>query len=304
MRRLLPALAAAVALLAGCADADGRFVAIDDIPANLDPPTPTQDASTGTYTLDCGRNEERHLNADNVVVAPGEPNGAHHTHEYVGNRTTDHTSTDTTLATGTTTCTQGDLSTYYWPVLRLTDRPGHDAHAPGGGVHGNTGEIVPPAAVRVQYTGSPVAKVVPLPRFTRLVTGDAAALTSGNGTARWGCEGVPGWTDRYPLCDGRRVVRTFDFPGCWDGRNTDSTSHRAHATFAASNGVCAQGTFPVPRLRVQAIYDVPAGRPYAIDSFPEQNRDPRTDHAMFINVMPDGLMSEVAACLNTGRRCP
>ncbi|MEU7530610.1 DUF1996 domain-containing protein [Saccharothrix sp. NPDC042600] len=345
MRRLLPTLAVAVTVLSACG-ADGRYAALDDIPPPSAAPAQTQDASPGTYTVDCGRNEARHLNADNVVIAPGQPNGAHHTHEYIGNRTTTHTSTDETLAAGTTTCTNGDLSTYYWPVLRLLDRPGHDAHAPGGGAHGNTGEVLPPAKVVVRYTGSPVSPVVPLPRFTRLITGDATAGTaasggSGAGTpsdatpadsdpadsdpasaggsgagagaraasaatgvVRWGCEGVAGWIDRYPLCEGRRVVRGFEFPSCWDGRNIDSASHRAHVQFPASNGVCPAGTFPVPRLEIHVFYDVPAGRPYAIDSFPEQERDPRTDHAMGVNVMPDHVMAEVAGCLNAGRQCP
>lgn len=300
---MLPPLVAAVVLLTGCGT-DDRYAALDDIPPDADPPTATADASTGTYTLDCGRNAERHLNADNVVVAPGQPNGAHHTHEYVGNLTTDHASTDTTLAAGTTTCAEGDLSTYYWPVLRLTDRPGHDAHAPGGGEHGNTGEVLPPAGVQVRYTGSPVSKVVALPGSTRLVTGDASALTSGSGTAKWSCEGIPGHTDRYPRCEGRRVVRTFDFPGCWDGRNTDSTTHKSHTAPPAPNGVCPTGFFPIPRLQLVVTYDVPEGRPYAIDSFPEQLRDPRTDHAMYISVTPAPLMTKITTCLNTNRHCP
>jgi hypothetical protein len=67
--------------------------------------------------------------------------------------------------------------------------------------------------------------------------------------------------------------------------------------------VCRPGTFPVPKLRVRVAYDVPAGRPYALDSFPEQLRDPRTDHAMFVNVMPVGLMDRVTTCLNAGETC-
>ncbi|MBB5959276.1 hypothetical protein FHS29_005896 [Saccharothrix tamanrassetensis] len=302
MTRLLPLLL--VVLLAGC-DADERFVAIDEVPVPADAVAVGEGASTGTFTVDCGRNETRHLNADNMVIAPGKPFGAHHTHEYVGNVSTDHTSTDQSLAAAPTTCAGGDLSTYYWPVLRLTDRGGHDAHAPGGGAHGNTGEVLAPATVAVSFTGSPVGKVVPMPRFLRMITGDPAALTSGSGTAKWSCTGYEDrHTDRYPMCgDGRRVLRTYDFPSCWDGRNTDSASHRAHTAFPAANGACPQGTFPIPRLRVRVAYDVPSGRPFALDSFPEQNRDPRTDHAMFVNVMPDALMARIAACLNQGGTC-
>ncbi|MEV8443681.1 DUF1996 domain-containing protein [Actinosynnema sp. NPDC051121] len=290
-------------LAAGCADA--RTVAIGDVPVAVESVTTTQDASTGTFRVDCGRNESRHLNADNMVIAPGQPFGAHHTHEYVGNLSTYAGSTDESLAAAATTCPAGDRSTYYWPVLRLTDRTGHDEHQPGGGAHGNTGEVLPPSSVEITFTGSPVSRVVPMPRFLRVITGDPAALTTSRGRARWSCTGFEDrHTDRYPRCaPGGAVLRTFDFPSCWDGRNNDSPSHRAHVEFPGSNGVCRPGTFPVPKLRVRVAYDVPAGRPYAIDSFPEQRHDPRTDHAMFVNAMPIELMDHVTTCLNTGQTC-
>ncbi|MEU4442822.1 DUF1996 domain-containing protein [Actinosynnema sp. NPDC050801] len=290
-------------LAAGCADS--RTVAIGDVPVAVESVTTTQDASTGTFRVDCGRNESRHLNADNMVIAPGQPSGAHHTHEYVGNVGTHAGSTDESLAAAGTTCGSGDRSTYYWPVLRLTDRTGHDEHAPGGGVHGNTGEVLPPSSVEIAFTGSPVSEVVPMPRFLRMITGDPAAVNTGRGRARWSCTGFEDrHTDRYPECaPGSRVLRTFDFPSCWDGRTTDSPSHRAHIEFPGSNGACRPGTFPVPKLRVRVAYDVPAGRPYAIDSFPDQRRDPRTDHAMFVNVMPDELIDHVTTCVNTGKTC-
>ncbi|MEV0679680.1 DUF1996 domain-containing protein [Actinosynnema sp. NPDC050436] len=293
-------------LLLGSCGAGDRFVDIEDVPPPPRPAAPGAGASAGTFTVECGHNEQRHLNADNVVIAPGTPFGAHHTHEYVGNLSTDHTSTDRSLAAATTSCAGGDLSSYYWPVLRLTDRVGHDAHAPGGGAHGNTGEVLPPARVSVTFTGSPVGKVVPVPRFLRMITGDPAALTSGGGTARWSCSGYEDrHTDRYPVCGpDREVLRTYEFPSCWDGRNTDSASHRAHVVPAASNGACRPGTFPIPKLSVRVAYRVPAGRPFALDSFPEQLRDPRTDHAMAVNAMPDALAAEVAACVNENRSCP
>ncbi|MFD1152568.1 DUF1996 domain-containing protein [Saccharothrix hoggarensis] len=300
--RWLP-LALVSVLVAGCADS--RTVAIDEVPVAVESPVTTSDASTGSFAVDCGRNETRHLNADNMVIAPGRPAGAHHTHEYVGNRSASAASTDESLAASASTCPGGDPSSYFWPVLRLTDRAGHDEHQPGGGVHGNTGEVLPPSGVRITFTGNTAGQVVPMPRFLRMITGDPAALTSGRGRARWTCSGFEDrHTDRYPECEpGRMVLRTFEFPSCWDGRNTDGPSHRAHVEFPGSNGVCRTGTFPVPRLRVRVAYDVPAGRPFAVDSFPEQLRDPRTDHAMFVNVMPVELMDRVTACLNTGRTC-
>ncbi|MFD8383014.1 DUF1996 domain-containing protein [Streptomyces sp. NPDC059679] len=271
-------------------------------------PAAGPDASTGSFTEDCGRNENGHHNADNVVVAPGVVGGAHHTHDYVGNVSTDALSTNESLARAGTTCAGGDRSTYYWPVIRRLDRDGADAHAVGGGADGNTGAIVKPSSVRVEFRGNPVSKVVAMPRFLRLVTGDAVAATAGGDArirAQWGCSGHPGrFTTAYTRCpQGSGPTRTFDLPSCWNGLATDSPDHRAHVVFPAVNGVCPQATFPVPQLRITVAYDLTHGTRYAVDSFPEQGRDPRTDHALVINVMTDRRMAAVVRCINDGRHC-
>ncbi|GAA3852555.1 hypothetical protein GCM10022243_17710 [Saccharothrix violaceirubra] len=295
----------ALLLMSACRN-DAREVAIDDVPPAAQAGATGNGASTGTVTEDCGTNAGRHLNADNIVSAPGKPFGAHHTHEYVGNTSTDHASTDDSLAAATTTCPDDDRSTYYWPVLRLTARTGPDHHAPGGGEHGNTGEVLPPGRVGITFTGNPASHVVPMPRFLRLITGDPSARTTGQSTAKWSCTGFEDRrTGRYPVCPADSdVVRIFEFPSCWDGRNTDSPSHRAHLVFPGADGVCPPRTFPVPKLTVRVVYDVPEGEPFAVDSFPDQDRDPRTDHSMAVNVMTDDGMRRVAECLNSGRTCP
>ncbi|WP_329131871.1 DUF1996 domain-containing protein [Streptomyces sp. NBC_01476] len=154
-------------------------------------PVPGPDASTGTFSEQCGRDTDNHRNADNLVVSPGLAGGAHHTHDYVGNLSTTAFSTDASLAAAATTCTDGDRSTYFWPVLRRQDRPGTDPHAVGGGHDGNLGRILPPAAVTVEYHGSPAGDVVAMPRFLRMITGDPVAATVGlaQAHAQWGCAG-------------------------------------------------------------------------------------------------------------------
>ncbi|AXX32791.1 DUF1996 domain-containing protein [Actinosynnema pretiosum subsp. pretiosum] len=302
MRAIILGLALLLTL-AACAT-DDRYLPIDEAPRVPPAPVVSADASTGTFTISCGRNEGRHLNADNVVISPGRPNGAHHTHEYVGNESTDYASTDSSLAASPTTCAHEDRSAYYWPVLRLTDTTGHDEHQPGGGVHGNTGEVLPPEEVVVTYRGNAAGRVLGMPAGLRLITGDPAAFTNGGGRARWGCVGVDRVTDRYPRCEaGSGVERTFEFPSCWDGRNVDSVNHRGHAVFPLGGQVCPAGTFPVPALTVRVVYRVPEGRPYAIDSFPEQLRDPRTDHAMLVSALPGGLAERIRGCLNRGEVC-
>ncbi|QES51788.1 hypothetical protein DEJ50_31970 [Streptomyces venezuelae] len=289
--------------------ARGDFTPITSVRPNVRKPAPAAGASTGSFSVRCGRNENGHFNPDNVIVAPGISNGAHHMHDYVGNLSTDAFSTNDSLAAAGTTCSNGDRSSYYWPVLRLRDgRAERDANAPGGGPDGNVGTILRPEQVTIEFKGSPVGRVQAMPRFLRIITGDAKAFTNGtaNANASWSCTGFENrqLKDKYPLCPrGSDVVRTFNFQSCWDGRNTDSANHRTHVAFADRNGRCPNGFTALPQLVQRIVYDVPAGTRFAVDSFPEQLHKPVTDHGDFINVMSDGLMARAVRCINSGRAC-
>lgn len=249
------------------------------------------------YTWSCGRNAEGHRNTANLVVAPGVAGPPHHVHEYVGNLSTDVDSTDDTLAAAATSCPNGDRSTYYWPVLRTGARAGESAH----------GDIAEPVAVTLTAFGSPAGPVLATPPLLRGAVGDANTATTplGQATRSWTCSGTPDRrADRYPLCRrGQRVVRVFDFPSCWDGRHLDSQNHRAHLVFPTPAGACQPGTFAIPRLRIAVEYPRPDGDRFAIDAFPPQRNAPRTDHAFFVNLMPEPLMAQVVRCLNTGDGC-
>ena len=286
------------------------FVAIEAAAASA-PPAPTGPAaSTGSFTSHCGRNSEGHRNSDNFITAPGRSNGAHHVHDYVGNTSTDGTSTDQSLAAASTTCAGDDRSVYFWPVLRDIRHAGQDADRPGGGIDGNLGHILVPAQVVLDFVGNQRAKVQPMPRFLRAVTGDAKAVTKGpaaRARALWSCSGTAGRVSstHYPLCPpGQRVQRVGEFPSCWNGVDTDSEDHRSHVTFPdQATGACPPGTVAVPKLRITLSYDVPPGRSFAIDTFPDQQRKAVTDHFDFENLMPGSLMGHVVECINTGRTC-
>ncbi|MEU8583189.1 DUF1996 domain-containing protein [Streptomyces abikoensis] len=279
------------------------------------PPRNQSSASTGTFTARCGRNENGHRNPDNFIVTPGVRNGAHHLHDYVGNLSTDAFSTDTSLRAAGTTCARGDKSAYFWPVLRLTGDSGKSDDSDESGKSGDShekqaeGRVLTPDSVTLTFRGSPAAKVSAMPEGLRAITGDAKAFTNGakDARARWSCTGFADrhLTDKYPLCPrGSAVVRLLDFPSCWDGRHTDSAGHRAHLVFPdAATGRCGSGLTTVPQLRMELTYRVPKGPSFAVDSFPEQLREPVTDHADFANVMPAALMATVVRCVNEGRRC-
>ena len=265
-----------------------------------------RNASRGTFTALCGQNENKHNNPDNFIVAPGKRNGAQHTHDYVGNESADANSTNENLLLADTTCRRGDLSTYYWPVVRVRAAAGEQDVVDEENPH-NVGTIQPVARVQLTFRGNAGSKVTAMPQFIRVITGDAKAFTKGpaNANAKWTCTG---FTDRvttkYPLCPrGSSVVRVLDFPSCWDGQNIDSTNHRDHITFPDARGRCAAGTKAVPALQMRLTYNVPRGGLFVLDSFPDEKHNPVTDHGDFVNVMPDRLMSRVVQCINRGQRC-
>ncbi|MEV1170289.1 DUF1996 domain-containing protein [Nonomuraea sp. NPDC049784] len=262
-----------------------------------------RNGSRGSFVSQCGTNRNGHNNPDNFIVAPGVSNGAHHLHDYVGNLSTDGFSTDESLAAAGTTCRLSDKSTYFWPVLRdrKVDQNTEDPD-------GNVGQVLRARSVTLQFRGNATSRVVAMPRFLRLITGDAKAATNGGANARaaWSCTGFQNRIspDKYPLCPrGSQVVRILDFPSCWDGQNTDSANHRTHVVFPGQDGACPQGTRAIPALRMTLTYSVPQGPSFAVDAFPEQKHNPVTDHADFANVMPDRLMQFVVSCINRGRRC-
>ncbi|GAA4606101.1 hypothetical protein BJY16_005656 [Actinoplanes octamycinicus] len=176
----------------------------------------------------------------------------------------------------------------------------------------NTGGIVRPAKVLIEYRGNAAGKVVPMPKFLRALTGDAKPTSRGpaNARAAWTCSGFGDrLTDRYPICPaGRRVQRVHDFPGCWDGKNVDSANHRSHVAFADRvTGACPAGFVAIPQLRITISYEIPRDvqlkGQYALDSFPEENHNPFSDHDDFVNVNAARTMQRIATCLNKGRNC-
>ncbi|MEH1127226.1 DUF1996 domain-containing protein [Micromonospora sp. CPCC 206061] len=196
------------------------------------------------------------------------------------------------------------------PSTDASELPG--VQGPNLEIAGNIGGIVRPASVKIEYRGNPTTKVVPMPRFLRALTGESKPTSRGPANARnsWTCSGFADrLSDKYPICPaGSQVMRVHDFPSCWDGENIDSDNHRAHISFPDANtGACPAGTRAVPQLRISISYDIPVevqkkGQ-YQLDSFPEENHNPSSDHNDFLNVNSTRQMAKIANCVNTGRRC-
>ncbi|GAA1009818.1 hypothetical protein STXM2123_1824 [Streptomyces sp. F-3] len=299
------------------------FIDIKDVPPNSRDlpnglPANGNTGSTGSFTTKCGVNENKLRNSDNIIVAPGVANGAHHMHDYVGNQSNNAFSSDDDLLAAETSCqNKGDKSSYFWPVLRVQDGTREvDADADGGGAEGNVGRIIQAEEAQIRFVGNKKSKVVAMPKLLRIITGDAKSFTNGlkNANTSYSCTGFEDRqsTDKYVLCpEGSKLVRTANFQSCWDGKNIDSANHRDHVAFVNPDGSCPEGFKAIPQLQVRLVYDVPMPtiengqikNPYAVDSFPEQLHKPITDHNDFINVMDERLMNKVVKCINRGKNC-
>jgi hypothetical protein len=283
------------------------YVDIHEVPlASPDPPA-GPNASIGSFRQDCGTNANGLHNPDNYIAVPGQLSGAHHVHDYLGNQSVNYLTTNESLAASKdTSCRYGDQSTYFWPVVRDATKVGADEGQVGGGKDGNHGRILPMVDVRIEFRGNPQSNVVAMPRFLRLWTGNATAVSSNLQFARsqWTCAGFENRiTTEYPLCPNGAVKRIIEYPSCWNGKDLSSNDLRSHTAFPGKDGGCPAGTRAIPKIVIIVTYSVPPGRNFVLDAFPGEHHSPLTDHAAFENVMPDGLMSFIVDCINSDRNC-
>jgi hypothetical protein len=281
-----------------------EYVDISDVPAqgNI---LAGGDFSGGSYSFTCSLSD--HKNSDNPIIAPGKRNGAQHVHDYAGNDSTNAASNLRVLKESSTTCTNGDQSPIFWPVLRDLRGVGPDVGQDGGSLDGNVGSYVEPAAVDYTFHGHGTRAMTAMPVNMTMVTGSAKAATAdGKGAnAKYTCSGFGNrMTDQYAICpQGSQMQRVFDFPSCWNGKDLDSEDHTEHLRYPDESGECTDDEVPVPALRITVDYDAPAGRTFAIDSFPEQQHDPITDHALLEYLSTTSRARAGAECINSARRC-
>jgi hypothetical protein len=263
------------------------------------------DFSGGSYSFSCSLSD--HHNSDNPIIAPGKRNGAQHVHDYAGNDSTNAASDLQVLEESSTTCTNGDQSPIFWPVLRDLRQVGPDVGQDGGSLDGNVGAYVEPTAVDYTFHGHGTREMEAMPLNMTMVTGSAKAATAdGKGAnAKYTCSGFGNrMTDQYPVCpQGSDLQRVFDFPSCWNGKDLDSEDHTEHLRYPDESGECSDDEVPVPALRITVDYDPPPGRSFAIDSFPEQQHDPVTDHALLEYLSSKSRAQAGADCINSARRC-
>ena len=181
-----------------------------------------------------------HRAPDDPIVFPGRA-GASHDHSFVGNRTTNASSTLSSLLAGGTTCRNrpADTAAYWMPTLHV----GSQAVAP----HGAT----------IYYRRRTMRRVVAFPPGFRMVAGDAAATAPQPlRVAFWNCGALVRIPPQSapPACPAGRgsMLRLHvTFPSCWDGRSLDSANHKNHVAYP-ERGRCPSG-YPVSLPAISLI---------------------------------------------------
>lgn len=229
-----------------------------------------------------------HRNSDDPIVFPGQA-GVSHNHTFVGNVSTDASSTLLTLSAAATTCRRDDDRAAYW-VPTLFD---------------GSGNAVEPVGATIYYRRRTLAPVQPFPAGLRMIAGNArATVAQSTRVTFWNC-GVDAGVEpgsEIPACPaGRRTGLRLHvtFPSCWDGRRLDSPDHQSHMAYAVA-GNCPSGhPIAVPAISVIVRYPVAGGEGYRLASGGEL-----TGHADFFNAWQQSTLTRlVDSCLNELRHC-
>ena len=228
-----------------------------------------------------------HTAPDDPIVFPGKA-GASHDHTFVGNRSTNASSTYGSLRASRSTCRRAADTAGYWvPTLLQGGTP------------------VPPMGATIYYRRGTLAPVQTFPNNFRVIAGDATATApQGMRVTFWSCgalSGVPP-SATVPSCPAGRgsfLRLHVRFPSCWDGANLDSADHKSHLAYAV--GRRCPSTHPVPVPAITQIYRYPTrgGEGFTLASGGQFSA-----HADFINAWrPGALRRLVDECLNALVHC-
>jgi Domain of unknown function (DUF1996) len=255
----------------------------------------------GSFVVGCAWSHS--LPADPIVF-PGRPS-ASHLHDFYGNTATKAGSTRRSLLRASTTCRDADdLAAVWSPAAFLSDA-----------------RIIP-VRERTYYIGRAGSDVHTVPPDLKVLAGNPSAASVAEAShVSWYCGGDSPIASHPYDCEPYRetsadgLVARIDFPGCWDGVNTDSPDHRSHLAYGSRRSCPASHPVSIPRIRVRVhygIWDPCAGaRPCAPEDTPEDNLAFRlssgpyyTIHADFWNTWRQAALDHlVATCINAAQAC-
>lgn len=235
------------------------------IPSNFDvaqylitgkpiPPSSAPDV-VGAFRLDAAVS---HYACDDPIVYPNQP-GKSHLHEFLGNRSTDNTSTYESMRQNGEGSTEGgpiNRSGYWRPALIL-----------GGDV-----VAVPDSSV-IYYKRPPHgstsvvegATITRIPRGLRMISHHVNFMAMRNGQLIDGKGYRPAFDFVNLLQPGDVVHTNIGFPDLWDGQRVDCADHMSHMAFAGHDGQTGQPKAPagftnqIAHIQLFAAYTVKAG---------------------------------------------
>jgi hypothetical protein len=247
-------------------------------------PAASPGAEPANFLSVCGYS---HRAPDDPIVYPGKP-GASHSHDFMGNNTTNAFSLYLGMRAGTTTCRASDDTAGYW-VPTLYDN----------------GAAVAPARLHAYYRtgGKPAAAIKPFPAGLKVVAGNAKATEAQDlRVVRWDCGVMGGVRPQTtpPACpSGSRLHLAISFPDCWNGRDLDSADHKSHLAYSQRGRCDAAHPVPVPRLVESITYRTAGGPGITLAS-----GAPVTAHADFFNAWNQQRLDQlVRDCLNADKHC-
>jgi hypothetical protein len=183
-----------------------------------------------------------HMNNDDPMVFPGQPNATHH-HTYYGHTGIKYdTDLSTLSASGNSTCNGGIMNrTAYWHPT-VVDTATNAPQIPDGGAlfyykvgYGvNPTQVKPPPKGLRMLAGNPKATNASESQATKFVCINKATQNS---------NGMP-WQKTIPNCSTDTYMQmVVEHPSCWDGKNLDSPNHKDHMAY--KNGTTCPSTHPV-----------------------------------------------------------
>lgn len=229
------------------------------------------------YVIGCGFS---HRNNDDPIVYPDQP-GRSHNHTFLGNRTTDASSTPADLRGGPTTCgDEGDASAYWVPTLFESGTP------------------IRPLVALAYYVKRTYEPIHLLPAGLRMIAGDSMAMRrQPTSSVWWTCGGVgsPGRFATVRACSGGRPLQLrVDFPNCWDGKNVDSADHKRHMAYSSAGRCPSSHPVPVPTITLIVLYP-----PVSSSARPSSGRF--AAHGDFMNGWDADVLGGQVAALNRSR---
>ena len=251
--------------------------------AQLGSSTSSLAAQQGQFATPCAFS---HTLSDDPIVFPAQP-GASHSHDFIGNRSTDAYSNYESLRAGDTTCRRpADTAAYWVPALL------RGAHA------------ITPTRAQIYYLqgAKPARTIRAFPPDLRVIAGDARATSPQRmSVTRWSCGPDAGRSSSsIPRCPAGSSLRLhIRFPDCWNGLDLDTADHRSHMAYAES-GVCPL-THPigVPRISLNVIYPTRGGTGFSLAS-----GGLYSGHADFLNAWrQQTLEALVRNCINAQVHC-